>query len=109
MSSIEIACTCAIEIDFIIFVNMILVTGGTGLVGAHLLLHLIESQSMGNKSARYLSIYTFVEKTALFTLYKRKLFWNKSEWICADITDVPSLEIAFQNINGLPLRRFDFF
>jgi nucleoside-diphosphate-sugar epimerase len=21
------------------------------------------------------------------------------EWICADITDVPSLEIAFQNIN----------
>jgi nucleoside-diphosphate-sugar epimerase len=40
-----------------------------------------------------------LEKTALFTLYKRKLFWNKSEWICADITDVPSLEIAFQNIN----------
>jgi nucleoside-diphosphate-sugar epimerase len=28
---------------------MILVTGGTGLVGAHLLLHLIESQSMGQK------------------------------------------------------------
>jgi hypothetical protein len=21
------------------------------------------------------------------------------EWICADITDIPSLEIAFQNIN----------
>jgi hypothetical protein len=77
MSSIEIACIVPLKL-ISLPLNMILVTGGTGLVGAHLLLHLIESQSMGNKSARYLSIYTFVEKTALFTLYKRKLFWNKS-------------------------------
>jgi hypothetical protein len=34
---------------------MILVTGGT-LVGAHLLLHLIESQSMGNKSALFIDL-----------------------------------------------------
>jgi hypothetical protein len=33
---IEIAIAIAIEIDFITFVNMILVTGGTGLVGAHI-------------------------------------------------------------------------
>lgn len=80
---------------------MILVTGGTGLVGAHLLLHLIESQSMGNKKVR--AIYrstTSLEKTkALFTLYKKEALLEQIEWICADITDVPSLEIAFQNIN----------
>jgi nucleoside-diphosphate-sugar epimerase len=31
-------------------------------------------------------------------LYKEALL-EQIRWICADITDVPSLEIAFQNIN----------
>nr|HRM13306.1 NAD-dependent epimerase [Flavobacterium sp.] len=31
---------------------MILVTGGTGLVGAHLLLHLVESRSIGKEKVR---------------------------------------------------------
>jgi nucleoside-diphosphate-sugar epimerase len=52
---------------------MILVTGGTGLVGAHLLLHLIESRSIGSESMRYLSLdLESIEKTkSLFSLYKR--------------------------------------
>jgi hypothetical protein len=41
------------------------------------------------------------------SLEKRKLYlpcikgssFGTNQWICADITDVPSLEIAFQNIN----------
>jgi nucleoside-diphosphate-sugar epimerase len=36
---------------------MILVTGGTGLVGAHLLLYLIESESLGvEKYAQFIEI-----------------------------------------------------
>ncbi|MFV8331539.1 NAD-dependent epimerase/dehydratase family protein [Flavobacterium sp. ZT3P35] len=80
---------------------MILVTGGTGLVGAHLLLHLIESQSMGNKKVRaiYRSTPSLEKTKALFNLYKKEALLEQIEWIPADITDVPSLEIAFQNIN----------
>ena len=79
---------------------MILVTGGTGLVGAHVLLHLIESQTLGDSKVR--AIYRTdgsLEKTkALFALYKKVSLLEKIEWIPADITDVPSLEMAFQNI-----------
>nr|WP_294773602.1 NAD-dependent epimerase/dehydratase family protein [uncultured Flavobacterium sp.] len=75
---------------------MILVTGGTGLVGAHLLLHLAESENAIR------SIYRNkknIEKTqSLFRLYQKEALFNKIEWVNADIIDIPSLEIAFQNI-----------
>lgn len=75
---------------------MILVTGGTGLVGAHLLLHLAENE------AAVRSIYRnkkSIEKTrSLFQLYQKEALFSKIEWVEADIIDVPSLEIAFQNI-----------
>ena len=51
---------------------MILVTGGTGLVGAHLLLHLVEQGE--NVRAIYRSI-TSIEKTKnLFSLYNKKCY-----------------------------------
>jgi nucleoside-diphosphate-sugar epimerase len=80
---------------------MILVTGGTGLVGAHLLLHLIESHSMGNEKVRaiYRSIASVEKTKSLFSTYKKESLFEHIEWIPADITDVPSLEIAFQNID----------
>ena len=75
---------------------MILVTDGTGLVGAHLLLHLAESENAIR------SIYRNkknIEKTqSLFRLYQKEALFNKIEWVNADIIDIPSLEIAFQNI-----------
>jgi dihydroflavonol-4-reductase len=77
---------------------MILVTGGTGLVGAHLLLHLLEN---GEKNLR--AIYRdskHIEKTkALFELYKKSDLFSVIKWIEADILDVPSLEIAFNNVD----------
>jgi nucleoside-diphosphate-sugar epimerase len=77
---------------------MILVTGGTGLVGAHLLVHLLEN---GTQNLR--AIYRnskHIEKTkALFELYKKSDLFSKIEWIKADILEVPSLEIAFENVN----------
>lgn len=72
---------------------MILVTGGTGLVGAHLLLHLVENE----KKVR--AIYRTresIEKTkSLFTLYHKEVLFTRIEWLEGDITDIPSLEKAF--------------
>ena len=80
---------------------MILVTGGTGLVGAHLLLHLIESRDLGSKQIR--AIYRTsesIEKTkSLFQLYNKTTLFDAIEWLKADIIDVPSLEHAFNGIS----------
>lgn len=77
---------------------MILVTGGTGLVGAHLLLHLLEN---GEEKIR--AIYRKskqIEKTkSLFELYKKSDLFSKIEWIQADILDVPCLEVAFEDVD----------
>lgn len=76
---------------------MILVTGATGLVGAHLLLHLIEN---GEKYVRALyRNQKNIEKTkALFELYKKGELFAKIHWIQGDILEVPSLELAFENV-----------
>ena len=89
------------EKNYSYFRSMILVTGGTGLVGAHLLLHLIESQSIGNEKVRaiYRSIASIEKTKSLFAIYKKEFLFEQIEWIQADITEVPSLEIAFQNID----------
>ena len=76
---------------------MILVTGGTGLVGAHLLYHLIKndekvraiyrSEDKLNKTKEVFSFYT--DDNSLF---------SKIEWFKADITDVPSMIPAFIDV-----------
>lgn len=76
--------------------QMILVTGGTGLVGAHLLLHLAENE-VGIR-AIYRNKKSIEKTKSLFQLYQKQALFNKIEWLQADIIDVPSLEIAFQDI-----------
>ncbi len=76
---------------------MILVTGGTGLVGAHLLLHLIENDELQIR-ALYRNPKHITKTKLLFDLYKKSELFTNIEWIQADILDIPSLEIAFQNI-----------
>ncbi len=77
---------------------MILVTGGTGLVGSHLLYHLTQE----NDKIR--AIYRTEEKREhikkIFSYYTDDVqyFFSKIDWIQADITDVPSLEPVFKNI-----------
>ncbi len=76
---------------------MVLVTGGTGLVGAHLLLHLIEN---GEDVRAIYRNATSIKKTKdLFLLYNKESLFEKINWIQADIIDIPSLEIAFENID----------
>ncbi len=77
---------------------MILVTGGTGLVGAHLLYHLsLENDSM-KAIHRKNSDLRAVKK--VFSYYSEDFEANfqKIEWIEADITDVYLLEKAFENV-----------
>lgn len=77
---------------------MILVTGGTGLVGAHLLLHLLENGEQ-NLRAIYRKKNQIQKTKSLFELYKKGNLFQQIEWLQADIIDIPSLEIAFQNVD----------
>ena len=75
---------------------MILVTGGTGLVGAHLLLHLA---SDGKKVRSIYRNSKNIQKTKnLFSHYKKQELFENIEWTEADITDIPSLNEAFTDI-----------
>ena len=76
---------------------MVLVTGGTGLVGAHLLLRLVENEEMVR--AIYRNVKTIERTKSLFSLYKKEALFNKIHWTLADIIDVSSLETAFENID----------
>ena len=78
---------------------MILVTGATGLVGSHLALQLIENGE--NIRAIYRNSISKMATKSLFELYGKGNLFEKIEWIQADITDVPSLEIAFANVDSV--------
>ncbi len=77
---------------------MILVTGGTGLLGSHMLFKLVSA----NETVR--AIYRR-EKTlkrvkhvfSYFTSDVESLF-NKIEWVEADINNIPKLQLAFKGV-----------
>lgn len=75
---------------------MVLVTGGTGLVGSHLLLHLIENGE--NVRAIYRNPSNIQKTKSVFDFYKKIDLFEKIIWLEADILDIPSLEDAFNNI-----------
>lgn len=77
---------------------MILVTGGTGLVGSHLLYHIVKK----NNNVR--AIYRAKERIKLvkniFSYYPDGVsLFDKINWLQADITDVCSLEKAFEDVS----------
>ncbi len=75
---------------------MILVTGATGLVGSHLLVQLLQE----NEEVKVLfRSEKQIEKTKnVFSFHNQLELFDKINWIKGDITDIPSLEIAFENI-----------
>ena len=77
---------------------MILVTGGTGLVGSHLLLKLVQQKQHiratyrnGSDLERVKTIFSYHSKNS-DSLYKA------IEWIEADLNDLPNLTLAFDKI-----------
>lgn len=93
-------CTITYELCIILYISlMILVTGGTGLVGSHLLYKLVSR----NEHVR--AIYRSEKKLEIvknvFSYYTDdfKAVFNKIEWIKADLLDIPSLTEAFKDIS----------
>ncbi|SDS19440.1 NAD-dependent epimerase/dehydratase family protein [Gramella sp. MAR_2010_147] len=79
---------------------MILVTGGTGLVGSHLLYALAAKNEKLKATIRPSSDISQVRK--IFGYYSEETEANKLfdriKWIKADINDIPSLNIAFKDV-----------
>ncbi|MBC7439161.1 MAG: NAD-dependent epimerase/dehydratase family protein [Flavobacterium sp.] len=76
---------------------MVLVTGGTGFLGSHLLIHLLENEE--NVRAIYRNKSKIAKVKLLFSAAEKSDLFEKIEWIKADILDVSALEIAFQGID----------
>ncbi len=78
---------------------MILVTGGTGLLGAHLLYKLAKN----NESVRaiYRTQHKLDHVKSVFATYtdNYQTMFNDIEWMQADLLDIPSLSEAFKDIN----------
>ncbi len=77
---------------------MILVTGGTGMVGAHLLLRLTQQGHVVRATHRTNSNLNRVREIFGYFTEDAALLFQKIEWVEADITDLPTLEKAFLGI-----------
>jgi dihydroflavonol-4-reductase len=75
--------------------QLILVTGGTGLVGSHLLYELLKANK--NVKAIYRRPHKLDSVKHVFSYYSKdwEILYNAIEWIEGDLTDIPKLQTAF--------------
>lgn len=78
---------------------MILVTGGTGLVGAHLLLQLVQRGDVPRAIYRTETKIAKVKKIFSYYVDDYERLFKKIEWVQADINDLGTLEDAFKGIS----------
>jgi nucleoside-diphosphate-sugar epimerase len=80
-------------------ISMILVTGGTGLVGSHLLYQLTLENDI--VKAIYRSEEKLNDVKRVFSYFTKNTDdqFSKIQWIKADITDIPSLEAVFVDVD----------
>lgn len=77
---------------------MILVTGGTGLVGSHLLYQLCQNHDNIVATKRADSDLNRVRKVFSYYTTEVQKYFDKISWVEADVTDSFSLSKAFENI-----------
>ena len=78
---------------------MVLVTGGTGLVGSHLIYHLMASGQRVKAIHRPHSDLEAVRRVFEFYSDTGSELFEAIEWVEADITDIYSLELAFEGVH----------
>lgn len=78
---------------------MVLITGGTGLVGSHLLLHLLEKGVVVRAIHRPGSDLRAVQKIFSYYTENASEQFQSLEWMEADINDIPAMETAFKGID----------
>ncbi|PRX56532.1 NAD-dependent epimerase/dehydratase family protein [Flagellimonas meridianipacifica] len=78
---------------------MILVTGGTGLLGSHLLYQLV--QDGGTVRATYRDPKKKTKVLEVFGFYSEEPheLYHKIQWVEANVTDLASLEPCFEGVN----------
>jgi len=77
---------------------MILVTGGTGLVGAHLLFQLSQKEEKIRALRRSLSSVDQTRKIFSYYTPQPEKFFSKIEWVEGNILDIDTLLSAMENV-----------
>tara|TARA_B100000900_G_scaffold375672_1_gene357945 strand:- start:550 stop:1566 length:1017 start_codon:yes stop_codon:yes gene_type:complete len=77
---------------------MILVTGGTGLVGSHLLYQICQSETKVRAIKRAQSNTEFVRQVFSFYTEKVDILFKKIEWVDANLLNISELDFAFEGI-----------
>ncbi|OYT17609.1 MAG: hypothetical protein B7C24_01785 [Bacteroidetes bacterium 4572_77] len=78
---------------------MILVTGGSGLLGAHLLYDLLRKHPRVRASKRPHSSMDFVKKVFAYYSNDAQALFEKIEWVEMDLDDIFSIEEALKGID----------
>lgn len=77
---------------------MILVTGGTGMLGAHLLYELCKTNAKVRAIYRSENAIQKTKKVFNYDVENGTELFEKIEWWEADVTDVPTLESVFEGV-----------
>jgi dihydroflavonol-4-reductase len=77
---------------------MILITGGTGLLGSHLLMQLVEAGEPVRAIYRTESRRDSVVDIFKYYTEQAPDLWNKIEWVKGDVLDAPSLQDALNGV-----------
>lgn len=80
---------------------MVFVTGGTGLVGSHLLLSLLENGEKVRALKRSTSNISQVQKVFSWYTGEAEVLFNKIEWVNGDMLDIFSLEPLLEGVESV--------
>ncbi len=78
---------------------MILVTGGTGLVGSHLLYQLLQNKDKVRAIHQKTSDLLAVKNVFSYYTDKPEVFFDKIDWMEASLDDTEALSTTFQDVN----------